>query len=342
MKFHNIFGKSNRTAQLYYQISGKRFDALKDHVNENRFIDAPMIFISQLSRSGGTMLCQLFDGHSNCIVFPPELKFASHKTSIADLDALATTSSEIARMRLIAANKSVIEKGLKGCFPKGVETNVPFIFDMFAFNVLFRTLWSRRTPRSGRQVMNIWFSSFFSSWLNYQWPVKISYCTAFASWTGVKEDNVDKFFRYYPDGYLIHVLRDPLSWYDSVKARSDRLHRRQTEMLGIYRDLKSAVYWYGKQAAVFERNLDKYPGRVMLITYDSLVSDRERVMKNICRKVSIDYESLLLRPTFNCVTVGRNTSFRDGKRRNELETHEVDEIQTHCLSIYEKLLGSCI
>ena len=37
------------------------------------YIDKPLTIISQLQRCGGTLLVQLFDGHSECFVHPGEI-----------------------------------------------------------------------------------------------------------------------------------------------------------------------------------------------------------------------------------------------------------------------------
>ncbi|MGH8120575.1 MAG: hypothetical protein ACRESK_08180, partial [Gammaproteobacteria bacterium] len=158
-----------------------------------------------------------------------------HKTLIADLDALAGKSHNVAAKEFLSFNRRGIRKGIEGQYKKGEGNNDPFIFDIFAFRTLFQSLWLNHKPINGRDVMNIWFTSYFSSWLNYQWPREIKYCTAFASWTMMNEENVDKFFGYYPDGYLIHVIREPISWYQSVKAKSGEMRDQLKDRLEIYK-----------------------------------------------------------------------------------------------------------
>ena len=337
---HQLF----KIAQLYYQVTGKRFHALRDQVANKHYIDVPLVFISQLSRSGGTMLSQLFDGHSSCVAFPPELNLGEDKILIADLNIMAGDSCGVAAKKLLELNKRGISKGIEGYYKKGQGNNDPFIFDIFAFNTLFKSLWLRNKPKNGREVLNIWFSSYFSSWLNYQWPREIKYCTAFASWTMILEDNVDKFFSYYPDGYLIHVMREPVSWYESVKTKalSGKMREKFKDRLEIYKSLDKAVEWYEKQADIFERNLNRYPERVVLLTYDALVSDRERVMREICKIIGIDFEHSLLHPTFNRLPGGKNTSFKKGKHRDVLDEREKGRINDYCIPVYEKIASLCI
>ena len=43
---------------------------LKNTIN----VDQPLVLISQIARSGGTLLSQLFDMHPECHVHPHELK----------------------------------------------------------------------------------------------------------------------------------------------------------------------------------------------------------------------------------------------------------------------------
>jgi len=139
---------------------------------------------------------------------------------------------------------------------------------------------------------------------------------------------------------LIHIIREPVSWYQSVKAKI--VGKKIIHKLGIYNNLENAVEWYTKQASVFERNLNKYPERVILLTYDALVSDRERVMREICKIIGIGFEDSLLHPTFNRLPGGQNTSFKNGKRRDILSEHDSGRVHDLCNPVYERLAALCL
>ena len=61
-------------------------DFLTTNIIKNQEITAPVILISQIQRSGGTLLSQLFDRHKEICAYPNELTIWRPKWKLKNLD----------------------------------------------------------------------------------------------------------------------------------------------------------------------------------------------------------------------------------------------------------------
>jgi hypothetical protein len=298
----------------------------------------PLIMISQLSRSGGTMMSQLLDGIPEILAYPRELHLGAYKTEIPDLDSWCERPMNIVREAFIKANSGLFELAAQGRYDKGSGSYLPFFFDQDAFNYLFEKLWQEQPPRTGRDLASVYFTAFFTAWIDMQRPltVKPCYISAFASWTALSRDNVIRMFNYYPDGYLIQLIRDPVSWYSSVKARV--LAGRGAD-LAIYQGLDSAVKAYMEQAESINHNLDEFAVRCILIDYDALAKATASVMCGLLNMLRIRATEIAMIPTFNSRPIGPNSSFRGlpYSREDILEADELRILQDKALPAYAAL-----
>jgi hypothetical protein len=54
----------------------------------------------------------------------------------------------------------------------------------------------------------------------------------------------------------------------------------------------------------------RYPGRVLAIQFENIVTDTAEIMKQICDHVGISFSDKLLRPTFNGLDIRSNSSVK--------------------------------
>jgi hypothetical protein len=111
--------------------------------------------------------------------------------------------------------------------------------------------------------------------------------------------NVEKFFAAYPDGTLISLVREPLSWHASARQLWSKL-RDVEQSLTVWR--RSA------EAAIAARA--KFGQRVLLLTYEKLVLEPESTMAKVAERLGIDMSPILLAPTFNARPIRANSSER--------------------------------
>ena len=141
-------------------------------------------------------------------------------------------------------------------------------------------------------------TSLFNAWLDNQylrdpdkrWVVAFSPRRAWG-------DGREKLFELYPDGRLISVLRDPLSWFSSAKERDPK-----ADPEGLLE------HWIHSADEMLEAHR-RYPEGFCVVRFDALVLETEPTMRKLAGFLEIDYDPCLAVPTFNGYPVGANSSF---------------------------------
>jgi Sulfotransferase family len=267
-------------------------------------VDQPLALICQAQRSGGTLLNTLFDGHPQCHVHPHELRIgdrAAHTwPRLKPTDGAETWFSKLQEEQLgILYVKGRRKVPLKAQGDKSKAMgSYPFILPPAFLRRLFMDEVARRNPESERDVLNCYLTALFNAWVDNQnlvgpekrWVVTFSPRRAWG-------EGLRRFFKLYPDGRLISILRDPWSWYTSAQGRDpdadpeDLLaawNRSSTEMLTAAR---------------------RYPDRVMIVRFEELLLDTETAMRRLAGFLEIAFDPQLLVPTFNRYPVGANSSY---------------------------------
>jgi hypothetical protein len=111
---------------------------------------------------------------------------------------------------------------------------------------------------------------------------------------------MESFFEIYPEGRLIFIVTDPKSWLQSA--------RRQWP--GKYGDVEWAVNQWNESAQAMLWNKERYGECVCFIKLEDLVSKTEAVMRYLAELLSIQFDDILLVPTFNKFAFRANASFK--------------------------------
>jgi hypothetical protein len=170
------------------------------------------------------------------------------------------------------------------------------------------------------------------------------FVTGFTPRLTLHAQNFDKFWETYPDGYLISIIRSPLSWFPSIvrqKAGTPPFNDTQ----------KVAAYWNNSVEAMF-REKKRKPERVIIISFDDLVTKTEATMRLICRRIGIGYEHTLIVPTFNGKPIEANTSFdpmtpgsvssAPVTRESVLAAEDRDYIGHKCIPLYDRAMHELV
>ena len=300
-----------------------------------------MALISQIQRSGGSLLSQLFDGHPEIYAHPDELKIGYPEKYIwPKIDLNDSTENWFS----ILFETSVIKHFREG-YNKGhkSEKTFPFIFLVSLQEKIFFSYLESLESVTLREVFNAYMSSYFGSWLNYHniYCTK-KFITGFTPRLSMSKENMEFFFKVYPDGRLISIIRDPRNWFPSASRHGSKK----------YCDLKKAITQWNESAHAMLKNKDRYKNRVIIIGFEDLIKNTEAVMRLLADFLKIEFDDILTVPTFNRFPMVANTSFRPEKagsiasntlsRHKTLTHEELDIIDKMTRVNYQKVLNKAV
>jgi hypothetical protein len=307
-------------------------------------VDQPLILISQIQRSGGTLLSSLFDGHPQLHVHPWEVQIGD--PTKADWPQLDPAADADAWLQMLAQPwlARAFDAGYRksGHAGDSDDGSVPMMIVPAFVDRLFRVLAADNSPSSSREILDTYFTALFNAWLDYQglWDrpkeLIVGFCPRLAWGESRARWRSD-----YPDGRLIAVVRDPRAWYAS--ARSQAPDER-------YADIAAALAEWDRGLTEIAEARAESPDSVIVVTYERLVTEPERVMRALAERLQIDWDERLLEPTFNRRPVSANTSFSmpsSGVRTESLQRWQAElsagdqaYIEERHLPRYEELAGS--
>jgi len=303
-------------------------------------VNAPLALISQIQRSGGSLLSQLFDGHPEIYAHPDELNIGYPKKYIwpkIDLNDSPQQWFEI------LFEENVIKHFEKG-YKKGhkSEKSFPFIFLPTLQKKIFLKCIHSTESITPRDIFDSYMTSYFGAWLNYQYnSSRKKVIAAFTPRLTILRENVEAFFEIYPDGRIISLIRDPKNWFPSALRHGSKK----------YRDLGSALNQWNENALAMIKNKDKYNHDVIIIRFEDLIRNTEAVMRCVAEFLEISFDDILLIPTFNKFPIKANTSFKTPEhgiingtlnRYKTLSPEELDTISSMTNEPYKEVLSRAV
>jgi Sulfotransferase family len=320
---------------------GRLRDARLHHLVE---VSQPLVLISQIQRSGGTLLSQLFDGHPQCHAHAYELYIGHpHKSVWPSLNLQDPPEVWYGILSEAPARDAFLEgyrkaaQGATEALRAGELPTFPFLLPPRLQESLFLRLVRARPIRSERQILDCYMTSYFNAWLDnqnlYSGPKR--YVTAFVPRMIMNEENVAAFFRIYPDGFLISIIRDPRSWFVSA-----RKHRP-----AVFGQMEKATSLWKESVHAGLKARRRYGRRVAIVAFEDLVGATEPTMRRLAQYLDIEFSPGLLDPTFNGMPIQADSSYKVdtyGVIRDPLERHsallspqEMGYITREALPLYE-------
>jgi hypothetical protein len=311
-------------------------------VDQPTRLNAPLVLISQVQRSGGTLLSQLFDGHPAIAAHPHELSIG-HPTDeywpeLGPADGAERNFRKLFDIGTIGLMRRGYTKG-----DRNPEPHHFFLVPRIQYRI-FLHLFETAPPCNDRGILDHFFTSYFNAWLNYQGNVEDKrWITGFAPRLAHHEASVAGFFQSYPDGRLIQIIRDPRTWYPSAKQHQKSGH--------VGKGAEAILATWCLSAESICRNKRTYGDKVIVLRFEDLVGNTERTMHLIAQELGIAYNSELEEPTFNGEAMRANSSFavdRPGiidaplKRHNMLGAEESRLVDQRCMTIYERALAKAV
>jgi hypothetical protein len=326
----------------------KESNESKLHLNDLRRIclehvfpvTSPLALLSQIQGSGGTLLSQLFDGHPQLYVHPHELMIGYPEKSI--WPKIDHTDSPEQWFEILFEN--IVSEYNREGYKKEKEDKqaFPFVFISSLQREIFLNYIDSVQSITMRDIFDAYMTSYFGAWINnrnYYGPKK--FITAYTPRLGMIKENMESFFEVYPDGRLISVVRDPKSWFPSAQKRWP----------GGYTDVGQALSEWNKSAQAMLWNKEEYGDCVCLIQFEDFIGKTEAVMRFLAEFLGIEFDDILLTPTFNKFPVKANTSLKvknQGTLNSLLATeqilteHEFDRIEKETSETYSLLLREAV
>ncbi len=286
----------------------------------------PLVLISQVPRSGGTLLSQLFDGHPDLLTFPYEMKWGG-KPKFAWPDVQPLDGASQVANRLITHNlRNNRQFNLSG-YDKASRADesaaYPHRWSYWRYLETFLDAWSESPPSSRRDCLDIFTGAYFSAyadWRNVEREKKSA--VAFTAGAFEMDDDamVAGFFDDYPDGVFVRLCRNPADWYASASNHKES-----------YKDLDKAMVHWELSARAGCALKDAHGDRVLLIDFASLIGRTRDVMALLADRIGVPFDPSMLTPSFNGWATRSNSSFarRGGIDRSVLDRSQIlpDEVR---------------
>jgi sulfotransferase family protein len=301
----------------------------------------PLVLISQIQRSGGTLLSQLFDGHPECHAHPQEVKIGWPKKRHWPPIDLDRPDEWFGLLYEEAAAEHLVRGYRKSPSPSGPDI-FPFLFSPRLQRQVFDACVGAWPIGRERDVLDAYLTSYFNAWLDnhnlYRGPKKV--VTGFTPQLGLEPGNPERFFAAYPDGTLLSIVRDPRAWFNS-----SREHKRDRVLKvdGAVGRWRTSV-----EAALAAR--ERFGDRVLVLTYERLVGETETVMAALAERLGLTMGAVLLEPTFNGRPIRADSSYevaaygvlgdRVDKWRERLDPAAVERIDALAGDLYERAAAS--
>jgi hypothetical protein len=306
-------------------------------------VDEPLALICQAQRSGGTLLARLFDGHPQCHAHPHELHIGARRPHTwpnlpldEDPELWFAKLGEDKLAEIFAKGKRRVP--LKAADRVNGEVLYPFLLPPAFQRRVFLDEVERRGPlESEREVLDCYMTSLFNGWLDNQnlrgekrWVVAFSPRRAWGEGLG-------RFTSIYPDGRLISILRDPMSWFTSAQGRDPEAD--PATLLEVWK--RSAREMLEAQSRLGER--------FYAVRFEDLVLDTAGAMERLAEWLEIDFDERLAVPTFNGYPVGPNSSFETSETgvvtepveryKRVLSPEQQAQIEGECGELYREALA---
>lgn len=355
-----MFGIRRRSAKVHKQhgraASPEASADMPEHelLRERRLatavvVDQPLVLVSQVQRSGGTLLSQLFDAHPQVHAHPYELKIGfPNKLTWPKLEPEAGPErwwEMLSESDVLWAFRDGYTKYspslLNGLLREERPELFPFLLPIGLQRDLFFGVARRLVDPTPRRILDCYMTSYFNAWLDnqnlYATPKRI--VTGFTPRMIAVDGNVDAFFGDYPDGTLISLVREPRSWYASALR-----HHQES-----YADIDAAIDVWRASTEAAASARERYGDRVVVLTYERLVTDTERVMHALAGRLRIDFLPVLEKPTFNGMPIRADSAFEVAahgvittavNRRDELDRATAARIGDELTPLYEAVVAS--
>jgi hypothetical protein len=259
--------------------------------------------VSQIQRSGGTLLSRLFDGHPELLAHPHEIQIGRpQKWHWPNLDLSLPREDWLRDILEPRLAKFVVLGYSKADGNIAATEKLPFNLDLLHLCSRFLEIADDMPRPTQRAVIDAYLTAYFDAWGDYHRSGREKWTCGFIPRLISNYGSVRRYVSDYPDGLLISCIRNPIDWFVSARRHDPE-----------YSDIGHAIELWKTStlAALYLQEED--PAHIYLLTYESLVTAPEAEIGLLAGRLGISFSEELLTPTYLGTPMLPNSSFRVDK-----------------------------
>jgi hypothetical protein len=252
-----------------------------------------LIMISAMYENGGNTLHRFLDGHENLAVFPFESQLG---TGFAN-DFLSSLVPIRYRWPEFAAGVAA-EDAYEQFWDEELKTllRVPDRSKFRSCGLVMSEArrksafvdYCARHGISRASLVAAYFHATFAAWENFD---RSGQETHWVGYNPVQVLDADKIFADFPDGHIVHVVRNPWSGYADTKKRPFPL------------SLQRYVWTWSLCQHLALTCRAKYAGRFHLVRFEELIADPKAVLGGLLGDIGLPTSRRCVSPSFNGVAL---------------------------------------
>lgn len=296
-----------------------------------------LIMISAMYENGGNTTHRMLDGHPELYVYPFESQLGTSfvsdyltsfvpfkyrwpefpMTGTPEQDYEAFFDEEMKTLLRVPSRSKFKDAGLELSEAKRRQT--------------FLSLLEGR-PRTRANIVAAFFESTFAAWKNLN---RSGRERAYLGYSPVMVLDTEKIFQDFPEGHVVHVVRNPWSGYADTKKRPFPL------------SLQRYAWTWNVSQHMALTYAERFPANFHVLRFEDMIADPKAQLSALCQRLGLSYSETLLYPSWNgrrlesvypWGTIVTPTPEANIATKNELSEAETDQMRS-LTSVMLKLLG---
>ena len=288
--------------------------------------DFDFLMISAGFEHGGNVTLRLLDGHPELYAYPFESQLGNRHTwdYLSSLERFqyrypefpaGLSARELYELFYDEELKTLLRK------PNGTKFKLADVQMNEEERIAAFCEELKNKPLTRANIVAAFFKSTFSTWKNFNHSGKNHIYVGYSPIIGI---DANKILHDFPNGHIVHVVRNPLSAYSDTCKRPFPLSFKQYI---ISWNLYHHIVLMHKQI---------YPDNITILRYEDIVGNTEKTMRGLCQKLNISFSDTMLYPSWNGKdisdniypwgTINKATPSENKAVISRLTQQEIDEI----------------
>ena len=248
-----------------------------------------LVMISAMYENGGNTTHRILDGHPELLVYPFESQVGTGVASdiLSSFVPLRYRWPEFPIAGSPAEDYELFwdEEMKTFCRARGRSKfrDADIVLDEADRKRRFVEFFRDR-PRTRANLVEAYFRSAFDAWTNCRRSGREKACVGY---NPVQVLDTEKILADFPQGHVLHVVRNPWSGFADTCKRPFPLTLERYAHTWTYCQLLALTY------------AEKYKGRFHILRFEDLVADPRAAATALCRDLGLSFSETCLYPSFN-------------------------------------------